>query len=67
VAEGKMGYLPTFDLYAYSLVVEIPEFQTVTLVFSKSKKANKWVAFLSTDTSLTSQQIIETYMPNGGS
>jgi hypothetical protein len=61
VAQEEMHYLPALDLYTCALIVEIPDFHTVTLVFSKSKKATRWVVFLSTDTSLTGQQIIETY------
>jgi hypothetical protein len=61
VAKEKMEYSAALDLQACSLLVQIPGFQTVTLIFSKSKKANKWVVFLSSDTSLSSQQIIEIY------
>jgi hypothetical protein len=59
--KDSLQTITSLGVKAAALRVQLANNQEVTLVFSKSKKAKKWVVFLSTDTTLSAREIIETY------
>lgn len=60
-ARESLQTIASLSLKATTLTVQLADFQAVTLVFAKANKSKKWVVFLSTDTNLSAQEIIETY------